>query len=84
MCVRCPYDEARSLGSKTVELVVEEAPWRGRASTPHRNDPDVVEVRIDRHESDLRIAVKKAGGIQRPGQTLWEVSWDAVRTLGIG
>jgi hypothetical protein len=27
--------------------------------------------------------VKRAGGIWRPRQRLWELSWDAVRTLGL-
>ena len=58
-------------------------PWRGRARKPHRNDRDLVGVRIDWHGSDLRIAVKKAGGIRRPRQKLWEASSHAVRTLGI-
>ena len=84
VCVRYLYDEARSLRLKTVELVIEEAPWRGRARKPRRNDHDLVGVRIDSHETELRIAVKKTGGIWRPRQKLWEVSWDAVRTLGIG
>ena len=35
------------------------------------------------NETDLRIAVKKAGGIWRPRQKLWELSSDAVRALGI-
>ena len=84
VCVRYLYDEARRLRLKTVELVIEEAPWRGRARKPRRYDHDLVGVRIDWHETELRIAVKKAGGIWRPRQKLWEVSWDAVRTLGIG
>ncbi len=84
VCVRYLYDEARSRRLKTVELVIEEAPWRGRARKPRRNDHDLVGVRIAWHEADLRIAVKKVGGIWRPRQKLWEISWDAVRTLGIG
>lgn len=40
--------------------------------------------RIVRDETDLRIAVKKAGGIWRPRQKLWEISWDVVHVLGIG
>ena len=66
VCVRYLYDEARSLRLKTVELVIEEAPWRGRARKPRRNDHDLVGVRIDWHETELRIAVKKTGGIWRP------------------
>jgi len=84
VCVRYLYDEIRSRRLKTVELVVEEAPWRGRARRPRRNDHDLVGVRIAWNESELRTAVKQAGAICRPRQKLWEMSWDAVRTLGIG
>ncbi len=57
--------------------------WAGRAHKPRRNDHDLVGVRIDWKESELRAAVKRAGGIWRPRQRLWELSWDAVRTLGL-
>ena len=53
-------------------------PAAGRARKPRRNDHDLVGVRIDWKESELR-----AGGIWRPRQRLWELSWDAVRTLGL-
>jgi hypothetical protein len=84
VCVRYLYDETRGRRLKTVELVIEEAPWHGRARKPRRNDHDLVGVRIAWDEADLRIAVKKAGGIWRPRQKLWEMPWNAVRTLGIG
>ena len=84
VCVRYLYDEARNRRLKTVELVIEEAPWRGRARRPRRNDHDLVGVRIAWNESELRSAVKRAGAIWRPRQKLWEMSWQAVRTLGIG
>ncbi len=41
-------------------------------------------MRIAWNESELRSAVKQAGAIWRPRQKLWEMSWEAVRTLGIG
>lgn len=84
VCVRYLYDEARGRRLKTVELVIDEAPWRGRPRRPRRNDHDLVGVRVAWDETDLRIAVKKAGGIWRPRQKLWEISWDVVRALGIG
>ena len=84
VCVRYLYDETRGRRLKTVELVIEEAPWYGRARKPRRNDHDLVGVRIAWDEADLRVAVKKAGGIWRPRQRLWEMPWVAVRTLGIG
>jgi len=84
VCVRYLCDETRGRRLKTVELVVEEVPWRGRARKPRRNDHDLVGVRVAWDETDLHIAVKKAGGIWRPRQKLWEMPWNAVRTLGIG
>ena len=83
-CVRYLYDKARGRRLKTIDLVIDEAPWCGRPRRPRRNDHDLVGVRIAWDETDLRIAVKKAGGIWRPRQKLWEISWDAVRALGIG
>src|SRR5713226_531155 len=64
--VRYLYDEARNRRVKTVELVIAEAPWRGRARRPRRNDHDLVGVRIAWNESELRSAVKQAGAIWRP------------------
>jgi hypothetical protein len=34
VCVRYLYDEARGRRLKTVELVIDEAPWRGRPPPP--------------------------------------------------
>jgi hypothetical protein len=60
VCVRYLYDEARNRRLKTVELVIEEAPWHGLARRPRRNDHDLVGVRIAWNESGLRSAVKQA------------------------
>lgn len=38
VCVRYLYDEARGRRLNTVELVIDEAPWRGRPRRPRRND----------------------------------------------
>lgn len=42
VCVRCLNDETRNRRLKTVELVIEDVPWRGRARKPRRNDRDLV------------------------------------------
>ena len=36
VCVRYLYDEARGRRLKTVELVIDEAPWRGRQRRIHK------------------------------------------------
>jgi hypothetical protein len=83
VCVRYRYDRATGRRVKTAELIVEDVAWAGRARKPRRNDRDLVGVRIGWKESELRAAVKRARGIWRPRQRLWELSWDAVRTLGL-
>ena len=83
MRVRYLYDEARGRRLRTVELVVEETPWRGRARRPRRDDHDPVRVRIGWRETELRVAVKKAGAVWRPAKKAWELTWQAVRALGI-
>ena len=84
VCVRYLYDEVRGRRLKSVERVIDEAPWRGHPRRPRRNDDDLVGVRIAWDETDLRIAVRKAGGIWRPRHKLREISWNAGRTPGIG
>lgn len=83
VCVRYRYDRATGRRVKTAELIVQDVAWEGRARKPRRNDHDLVGVRVDWKESELRAAVKRAGGIWRPRQRLWEVSWDAVRALDL-
>src|SRR6266496_4313957 len=80
-----PYDKARIRRTRALctALRVQDIAWAGRARKPRRNDHELVGVRIDWKESELRAAVKRAGGIWRPRQRLWELSWDAVRTLGL-
>jgi hypothetical protein len=83
VCVRYRYDKETGRRVKTAELIVQEIAWAARARKPRRNDHDLVGVRIDWRENELRAAVKRAGGIWRPRQRLWEVSWEAVRALGL-
>jgi hypothetical protein len=83
VCVRYRYDKATGRRVKTAELIVQDIAWAGRARKPRRNDHDLVGVRVGWNETELRAAVKRAGGIWRPRQRLWEVSWEAVRALGL-
>ncbi|MFA5914041.1 MAG: hypothetical protein WC830_10850 [Burkholderiales bacterium] len=55
--------------------VIEQAHRHSRSRKPRRQDHDLVAVRVAWGETDLRIAVKKAGGIRRPRQKLWEMTW---------
>ena len=87
MCVRYVYDRERRKRYKTVELIIEEVAWDPESSrrivTPARALDDMVGVRIDYVEADLREQVKPAGGIWRSKQKLWELSYAKVVALGI-
>ncbi len=83
VCVRYRYDLERKMRHKTVELIVETAPWSPRARNARRNPVDMVAVRIGYSETDLRERIKSAGGIWRARQRLWEVDWKTVRELGL-
>ncbi len=63
VCVRYRYDPERKLRHKTVELIVETAPWSPNARNSRRDPNDLVAVRIAYSESALRERIKAAGGI---------------------
>jgi hypothetical protein len=63
ICVRYRYDAKRQLRVKTVELIVESAPWTPRARNARRWPEDMVAVRIEYAEAELRERVKRVGGI---------------------
>jgi len=71
VCVRYRYDVARQRRLKTVELIVEEAPWCPERAA--RKGAELVGVCVDFQEVSLQCRVKLGG---------WEVESDATR-LGI-
>jgi hypothetical protein len=76
LCVRYRHDEKRGLRLKTVELIVEEKPYR--QSMRYRSG-DVVAVIVAFTETGLRNRLKKAGGKWDPEEKLWRVPFDAIR-----
>ena len=87
VCVRYSYDEENARRYKTVELIVEQAPWQPEqaknAPGYAHNPEDQVGVRVGWEEKELREAVRAAGGIWRPRQKLWELRYEAVVALGL-
>ncbi len=81
--VRYRYDAARKVRHKTVELIVETAPWVANRRNSRREAEDMVAVRIAFSETALREQIKAAGAIWRPKHRLWEVDWKTVRELGL-
>jgi len=87
VAVRYRYDEEKRKRLETVELIVDEAPWEPPAPATsrryRRQYHDLVGVRVEWHERDLRQRLKQAGAIWRPKQKLWEVSYWTAVMLGL-
>jgi hypothetical protein len=83
IAVRYLYDAAANRRYKTVKLIVEARPWSPRTRRMRRTPDDIVSVRIGYHEAGLRERAKALGGVWRPAQKLWELTWDAARKLQI-
>ncbi len=83
LAVRYVYDAVAGQRYKTVELIVEDSPWAPRPRRMGRTADDIVAVRIGYHETALRERARALGGVWRARHKLWELTWDAVRKLGI-
>ena len=82
LAVRYRYDESRRIRLKTVELIEEELPWVPRL--PLGRDPfELVLVRVNIEEVELRLAVKEAGGRWQPERKLWQLPLGAAYGLGL-
>lgn len=81
VCVRYRYDATRGLRFKTVELIVDQVPWRHRPRAPH---PDqIVAVRTLWGEVDLGRRLRRAGGTWRRDRQVWELPYARVVALGL-
>ena len=81
VCVRYKYDYKNKKRYKTVELIVDSAPW-----TPNRNDTfsnRKICVQIHYGESELAKYVKESGGVWVKAVGLWLVPLQAVIDLRI-
>jgi hypothetical protein len=80
VCVRYRYDTERCLRFKTVELIVEQAPW----SPPTRiAGATLVGVRVGAKEVELQRQVKQAGGRWNPAERVWEMPYSRAMALGL-
>lgn len=81
LCVRYRYDEAREVRLKTVEIVVEEKPWKpDRSKISGRK---VVSLGVDINETGIRQRIKQAGGKWNRIKKVWELPYSQVVALGL-
>ena len=79
VCVRYRNDIARQRKITTVEIVVDERPWT--PIHPPRDLDAILSVAIAYHETDLRNAVKAAGGIWDARNKVWKLAYRAIKAL---
>jgi len=79
LCVRYRYDEKRCVRLKTVEIIVEEKPFRSSSSSFQYRDEDVVAVIVSFTENALRDKLKVAGGRWDPEKKVWHVLYGSIR-----
>lgn len=81
LCVRYRYDTERKERVKTVELIVERAPWEpdGARIPPNKRMP----LRVLPKEHALKHKIKTAGGRWNPTRRIWELAYKDVLELGL-
>ena len=76
LCVRYRYDENRGVRLKTVEIVVEEKPWKPFL---RYRDEDMVSIIAEFTEKALRGKLKSVGARWDPEEKLWRVPYGSIR-----
>jgi hypothetical protein len=81
VCVRYRYDQQRKIRTTTVELTVEEGPWRRSNKRIPMNK--IVNVRIAYDEVHFRKLVKAVGGKWNPKNKAWQLPYREALELGL-
>jgi hypothetical protein len=79
VCVRYRYDDELGIRYKTVELIVDEKPWKPRTS--QYRPTDVVHVKVEPRESQLRSALNLLGGRYDASSDTWLIAHAALSGL---
>ena len=75
VCVRYRYDENRGVRLKTVEIIIEEKPWK----QPRFKDGDIAPVLVNYDETELREQLRKLRARWSPEEKLWFVPYRLIR-----
>jgi hypothetical protein len=78
--VRYRYDDEKNKRYTTIELIVDEAPWK----PPPRYAPsDIVRIKIGSNEVELREKIKLAGGKWSKTTKTWQLPYKKAVQLGV-
>ena len=81
VCVRYRYDRIQGKRYKTVEIIVDEAPWRPPAQTPAPET--IVYLQVAWGERAIAQQIKAAGGQWHRGYKLWAIRCDHAQPLDL-
>jgi hypothetical protein len=80
VCVRYRYDDEKNKRYTTVELIVDEAPWK---PPPQYAPTDIVRIKIGFNEVELREKIKRAGGKWSKTTKAWQLPYKKAVQLGV-
>jgi hypothetical protein len=88
LCVRYRYDLKRQRRLKTVEIIVDETPWKPTSlddsqSEKGRHTNGQVGIRISFTDTELRETIIESGGDWDPELKLWFLPKSIVKALGL-
>ncbi len=79
VCVRYRYDPEQQRKITTVEIIVDERPWR---PDPQRIHPNTrLSLRVGYDEVDVRNTVKAAGGTWDAHHKVWNLAYEHIVAL---
>jgi hypothetical protein len=78
LCVRYRYDDLLGRRAKTVELLIDSAPW-----TPRQPAPPVVQIRTNPRETRLHAVILQSGGLWNPRLAVWTLPPAVALELGL-
>ena len=81
VCVRYKYDSQLYQKMITVELVEEKTKWLKNENYIPKNK--IVDLKIEYGEIDLAMKVKSFGGKWNKAKKVWELSYEAAKSLGL-
>jgi hypothetical protein len=79
--IRYKYDSEKRVKYKTVELIEESGIYEGKLS--RKKAEQIVEIKVEYEEEELRTQVKAAGGKWNPEKKVWEIKYKEVKKLGL-
>ena len=81
ICVRYKYNPETKTRLKTIELVIEETPWKPQPRHIPKNK--FMLLRIGTHEIQLNTMIRAAGGRWNHEHKVWELPYRDILELGL-